>query len=294
MGRDGLWARVSSACRDGSQLGALWHTLDMGDVISVAATVLAACVSLATVLGVLAELSGLARARRRLERLSLILKDCPARLDRAVKVMHFEAYARFIAVSASRAAYPIALGPVAPLTLAAGVAIAGVWGFSLGSEQEFMPHALDGASVLLAAILLLGVAGTASFFFGVLGSRKSFREHIFENLRRGANPDKDHVDKALHEESGTKEAFLAGLLGVLLGITVFTVSLFIGHLGIEQPTEEWLNWSMRVLVVSSAGAAWIVWYLLLRRTRVGQEVLRVNEWTSPPVPGAGSRGTFSR
>src|SRR5699024_1406201 len=238
--------------------------------MDLALSVIGGLVSVATLVGVVARLTGPERAHRRAARAKEELEEAPAALRPAFEKMHWEASVHLVAVTLSAASY----GRFRGLWVAASAPVAALLGLSsamLTGQSEWDPEAgsltLDDANIQLVALSFLASLLFLSTTGAMDGSRRRLYYKVFDTLLERKEPARGLLLEARSRDSykgftllGLRWGFSASLLisavGLNIGLTVSEVS----------PRETFARAVATALTAGIAGTVATSWFLLARWT----------------------------
>lgn len=243
-------------------------------------------VSVATLVGVVARLTGPERAHRRALRAKEELENAPAALRPAFEKMHWEASVHLVAVTLSAASY----GRFRGLWMAGSALVAallGLFSVMLTGQSEWDPEAgtltLDDANFQLVALFFLASFVSLSVTGAMDGSRRRLYRKVFAKLLERKEPDRGLLSEARSRD--THKGFR--LLGLGWG---FSVSLLITAMGLNVGlTVPEMSpggiFGLSVTTALTAGIAGTVgtsWFLLLQWTHRPQRTLFPSESEEQP------------
>ncbi|MGP5709820.1 hypothetical protein ACTXPC_15600 [Brachybacterium alimentarium] len=238
--------------------------------MSIALASISGLVSVATLVGIIARLTGPERARRRALQAKEALDNAPAALQPAFEKMHWEASVHLVAMTLCAASYGRfrglwVLGSVLSLL---GVGVFSVMltvGAAWDTEEGLVLDDLSlGALCLLLVISIVTITTTGA----IEGSRREFYRKVFDKLYAREDPEKELLMEARTQDFrrwsllwallwALSSALLVTAMGVNAGITARGTQL-------EGAPSYFLT---GCLVVGIVGVAVLSWLLLVRWTR---------------------------
>lgn len=238
-------------------------------------------VSVATLVGVLARLTGPERAHRRAARAKEELESAPAALRPAFEKMHWEASVHLVAVTLSAASY----GRFRGLWMAGSALVAallGLFSVMLTGQSEWDPEAgsltINNANLQLVLLFFVASVVSLSVAGAMDGSRRRLYHKVFDRLLEREDPDRDLLLEARNRDAhkgfmllgfawGFSASLLVTAVGVNVGLTVSEVSpggtlaravaavLSVGVVGTTVTSwfllARWTHWPLRTLFPSA-------------------------------------------
>lgn len=184
--------------------------------------VLAAAVSVSTLLGLASNLSSVARARKNAERTAEFLGSTPPNLIPLSKRIHWDSSAHLLALELSRRAYPGTVMPwfavsIVPLVTTCVVAMYEIY-------ESPNPRAA------YSTIITLGLAAAFLIFMGIvrMASRRRFYLHAYDRMISGERLDSEELRKASSSAFRPRLAPLSALAASGIVMTSIGVSTRIG------------------------------------------------------------------
>lgn len=227
-------------------------------------------VSVATLVGVVARLTGPERAHRRAARAKEELENAPAALRPAFEKMHWEASVHLVAVTLSAASY----GRFRGLWMAGSALVAallGLFSAMLTGQSEWDPEAgtltVDDANVQLVALFFVASLGSLSIAGAMDGSRRRLYRKVFDRLLEREEPDRDLLLGARSRDSHKGFTLLGVAWGLSASLLVTAVGLNVGlTLSEVRPGETSARAVAIALSVGIVGTTVTSWFLLARWT----------------------------
>lgn len=227
-------------------------------------------VSVTTLLGVVARLTGPERAHRRAARAKEELENAPAALRPAFEKMHWEASVHLVAVTLSTASY----GRFPGLWMAGSALVAaclGLFSTMLTGQSEWDPETgsltLDNANIQLVALFFLASWGSLSVTGALDGSRRRLYHKVFKRLLDREEPDRDLLLEARTQDSHKGSALLGWVWGFSASLMVTAVGLNVGLTVAEVNLGGPAGWLIPAAVTGgTVGTVATSWVLLAQWT----------------------------
>ncbi|MGP5056964.1 hypothetical protein ACTXJ3_18015 [Brachybacterium paraconglomeratum] len=234
-------------------------------------SVIGGLVSVATLVGVVGQLTGPERARRRAAREKEALDSAPAALRPAFERMHWEASVHLVAVMMSAASYGRFRGLWVAVSILVTVSL-GMFSAMLTGQGKWEPETgsltVDDVNVRLVAVFFLASAGLLSMAGAMEGSRRRLYRKVFDDLIERKDPDRRLLMEAQSRDAHKRSVGLGLAWGFSASLLVSAMGLNVGLMGLGVgPGVSFARVVTVVLIAGMVGTALTSWFLLAQWTR---------------------------
>lgn len=234
--------------------------------------IIGALVSLGTLLGLVARLTGPERARRRALQSKEHLDNAPTGLRPAFERMHWEASVHLAAITLSAASYGRHLGVWATTAFLSLLGVGVFAAFAtIGADWDSATSVLkfDGLFSIMAIVFILVSLMTVSTAAAIEGSRRHFYSAVFDSLYARVEPDSSLLEKARTRDNRKGFFCLALMLAgaMILSISVLGINIGLSLRGITPGgiVEQVIAFGLPLGVVGVGASSWLLLFRWGRR-----------------------------